>query len=101
MPDLGVLSAVASRLPATPRRATPPRRSTAGTPLPASNSLHGHAFLSQDEYAEESRRATQQGIEALIQSPAYGAWMARNHNRLTLAPGETDDDDEGDDSEPE
>mmetsp|Transcript_21537 Transcript_21537/g.33028 ORF Transcript_21537/g.33028 Transcript_21537/m.33028 type:complete len:525 (-) Transcript_21537:71-1645(-) len=51
--------------------------------------LHGHRFLSQAEYEEQTRSTTEAALKDLFQDPAYAAWLTQNHNRLSRTPPST------------
>ena len=76
----------------------PPRRSAAAAtpPRDGKNFLHGHRFLTKAEFDDEGERATRDAVAALAATPAYAAWLAENHGRLTVAPaargGDSDSD---------
>ena len=67
--------------------AAPPRRSAAAAtpPRDGKNFLHGHRFLTKAEFDDEGERATRDAVAALAATPAYAAWLAENHGRLTVA----------------
>ena len=66
-------------------------------PRDATNYLHGHKFLTQDEYEAQAKRTTDAAMLALAQSPGYAAWLAKNHGRISLAGRRPSSDDADDD----